>query len=82
MPTDLSPRFEAILKKLDTRRVMTDHRPTLRERALMATFWEQITPTFEEYGKLRKRLEEAELALARHKTEHAHGFRPDTESTR
>ena len=82
MTTDLSPRFEAILKRLDTRKVVPDHKPTLRERALMATFWEQITPTFEEYGKLRKRLEAAELALAKHKTEHTHGFRPDTESTR
>lgn len=82
MKTDLGVRFEAILKQMDARRVVPDHKPTLRERALMATFWEQITPTFEEYGKLRRRLDAAELELARHKTEHSHGFTPNKESTR
>ena len=64
MPTDLSPRFEAHLKRLDTRRMQPDYKPTLRERALMATFFEQITPTFEEYGKLRRRIDELERQLA------------------
>ena len=63
MPTDLSPRYEVLLKKLDTRRTMVDHKPNLRERAMMMTFWEQITPTFSEYGKIRVAYEETKAAL-------------------
>ena len=81
MTTDLSPRFEAILKQLDTRKTQSPITSRLlRERALMAAFWEQITPTFEEYGKLRREVADLRLELLRHKTEHTHGFTPNKES--
>jgi hypothetical protein len=63
MQTRPEIRFEAILKQIDTRRAQIGYKATDRELALISTFWEQIAPTYAEYGKLRKRIDEMEARL-------------------
>lgn len=55
---------------------------TDREQALCGVIDHYVRLHLGERDRLSRRLATLELQLARHRTEHAHGFRPNTESTR